>query len=335
LSLKKTCEKSACSGTISNDSAGDTSQRCDKAPAHFVSGTGIKSPEQLLSRLSDKGLAASDVGVGMALLGTLGYTHVVRYVPAHVAVVERPSFSTLYRDITLDHAFQGALLTHIIRFERSFKSQLSNALANEAGEFAHMERSLFKDEGGWKQFVDGSRSEIVQKARKGSRYAARIASQGRQVPIWSALEFSSLGVVSKLFANLTACEAKRSIALHYGLDTSFVESWLFSLIFVRNECAHGGVLYGRELEIQPRAHRLFPQVSNRHAFYQVLILSWLLERDIPDSSQTLIDDVAKLLSCGSLRLGLAAPKDWIDDVRNVATMAGSHIKDKVTRSSVE
>ena len=111
MSLKKTCEKSACSGTISNDSAGDTSQRCDKAPAHFVSGTGIKSPEQLLSRLSDKGLAANDVGVGTALLGTLGYTHVVRYVPAHVSIVERPSFSTLYRDINLDHAFQGALLT--------------------------------------------------------------------------------------------------------------------------------------------------------------------------------------------------------------------------------
>ena len=331
--MNKISENGTRSGTICNDSAGDTSQRCDKAPAHCVSGTGIKSPEQLLLRLSDKGLAASDAGVGMALLGTLGYTHVVRYVPAHVSIVEQPSFSTLYRDITLDHAFQGALLTRIIRFERSFKSQLSNALANEAGEFAHMERTLFKDEGVWKQFLDGSRSEIVQKARKGSRYAARIASQGRQVPIWSALEFSSLGVVSKLFANLAACEAKRSIALHYGLDTSFVESWLFSLSFVRNECAHGGVLYGRELEIQPRAHRLFPQVSNRRAFYQVLVLSWLLECDIPNSSRTFIDDFAKLLSCGSLRRGLAAPKSWIDDVRNVATMAGLHSKGDTTRTN--
>ncbi len=110
---------------------------------------------------------------------------------------------------------------------------------------------------------------------------------------------------------------------------------MFSLSFVRNECAHGGVLYGRELEIQPRAHRLFPQVSNRRAFYQVLVLSWLLECDIPNSSQMLIDDFAKLLSCGSLRRGLAAPKDWIDDVRNVPTMAGLHSKGDTIRTNDE
>ena len=46
--MNKTSDNSACSGTICNDSAGDTSQRCDKAPAHCVSSMGIKSPEQFL-----------------------------------------------------------------------------------------------------------------------------------------------------------------------------------------------------------------------------------------------------------------------------------------------
>lgn len=308
-------------GIIPTDSAGDTSQRRDKAPAHCVPGTHTKTLGQLLGRLAKKEIAVQDEDAESVLLESLGYTHVVRYVPAHVSIVRAPKFSTLYRDVILDHAFQGVLLTRIIQFERSFKSHLANSLADEFGEFAQMEQAIFKDVNAWKQFVDGSRSEIIQKARRGSRYAARIASQGKSVPIWSSLEFSSLGVVSKFFSNLAACDAKKKIATHYGLDTSFIESWLFSLSFVRNECAHGGVLYGRELEIQPRAHRLFPQVSNRRAFYQVLMLSWLLERDVAHLGQQIVDDFAPTLTVASLRKGVGAPDDWEAAAKTVSKLA--------------
>ena len=306
---------------LPDDSAGDTSQRCDKAPAQSFSREAVLSNAQLLGRLASKGIEIDDEASASVCLDSLGYTHVSRYVPAHLSVVGNPSFGTLYRDILCDHAFQGALLGWIIQFERSFKAHLANSLAQEFGEFAHLEGGAFKDEGAWRQFVDGSRSELVQKARKGSRYAARIASMGRRVPIWHALEFSSLGTVSKFYANLAACGAKRGIAAHYGLDTSFVESWLASLSFVRNECAHGGVLYGRELEIQPRAHRLLPQASNRHAFYQVLLLAWLLERDIAGSGEKLASELAPPLSRRSMRLGVGAPKDWADGIESVARMA--------------
>lgn len=323
MKLDESSNNRTFSGIILGDSAGDTSRRSDKAPAHLFSNSVVKTTRQLLDRLAQKGIAMEGLDSESALLESLGYTHVARYVPAHVSIVDKPSFSTLYQDIILDHAFQGVLLTHIIQFERSFKSHVANALASEFGELAHMDKELFKNENAWKQFADGSRSAIVQKARRGSRYAARIASMGNRIPVWFALEFSSLGVVSKFFTNLAACDAKREVAAHYGVDTSFIGSWLLSLSFVRNECAHGGVLYGRELEAQPRTHRLFPQVSNRHAFYQVLMLSWLQERDVALSGEQLVDDFAATLSHDSLRKGIGAPQDWDVTIRNIVDLSRS------------
>ena len=315
------CENPVQTGIINHDSAGDTSQRCDKAPAHASSAPRILTSEQLLDRLSAKGIGAEGATEARALLESLGYTHVARYVPTHLSIVEGPSFATLYRDVMLDHAFQAALLARIIEFERSFKTHLGNALAREFGEFAHLEREAFKDERAWRRFVDGSRSELVQKARRGSRYAARIASLGRRIPVWYALEFSSLGNASKLYANLVSCGTKREVATHYGLDTSFVESWLASISFVRNECAHGGVLYGRELEVQPRSHRLFPDVSNRRAFYQPLMLCWLLERDLPGRGEVVLEAVAPILSADSVRVALGTPDDWESRLADAARLA--------------
>ena len=317
------CKDQGQTGKLTHDSAGDTSQRCDKAPAQLLSQALVLSTAQLLDRLAAKGIVIDDEEVASVCLGSLGYTHVTRYVPAHLRVVDNPSFSTLYQDILCDHAFQSVLLGHIIQLERSFKTHLANAMAQEFGEYAHLDERAFKDPNVWRRFADGSRSELVQKARKGSKYAARIASMGRNVPVWYALEFSSLGTVSKFYSNLVSCRAKSSIASHYGLDTSFIESWLASLSFVRNECAHGGVLYGRELEIQPRAHRLLKQSSNRHAFYQVLLLTWMLEHDVAGAGRRLIAELEAPLMRRSVRSAIGAPEQWDGSIESVIGMVGN------------
>lgn len=74
-------------------------------------------------------------------------------------------------------------------------------------------------------------------------------------PAWMTLEVSSFGTLSMLFKLLKPSLTKRKIANFYGISDSVFESWLHSIVYVRNICAHHSRLWNKTLRIQP----LFPR----------------------------------------------------------------------------
>lgn len=74
-------------------------------------------------------------------------------------------------------------------------------------------------------------------------------------PAWMTLEVSSFGTLSMFFKLLRPSLAKRKIANFYGVSDSVFESWLHSIVYVRNICAHHSRLWNKTLRIQP----LFPR----------------------------------------------------------------------------
>ena len=57
-------------------------------------------------------------------------------------------------------------------------------------------------------------------------------------PGWMMLELTSFGSLSMLFKNLIDTHDKRNIAHYFGLDDTTFRSWLHSIVYVRNICAH-------------------------------------------------------------------------------------------------
>lgn len=70
-------------------------------------------------------------------------------------------------------------------------------------------------------------------------------------PAWMALELVSFGQLSMLYKNLKNCEARKKVAQHFGLDGHVLESWLETLSYVRNACAHHMRLWNRKLPRTP------------------------------------------------------------------------------------
>ncbi len=70
------------------------------------------------------------------------------------------------------------------------------------------------------------------------------------------LEASSFGTLSKLYKNLKSSSEKQEIANSFGLlDTAF-ESWLYSLVYVRNACAHYARIWNRKIRIIPSSPKM-------------------------------------------------------------------------------
>lgn len=64
-------------------------------------------------------------------------------------------------------------------------------------------------------------------------------------PSWITLEITSLGTMSILYSNLKGGRCRRQIAKYFGVADTIMVSWLHTITYVRNICAHHSRLWNK------------------------------------------------------------------------------------------
>jgi abortive infection bacteriophage resistance protein len=137
-------------------------------------------------------------------------------------------------------------------------------------------------------------------------------------PAWAILEELSLGTVSTLFNAIGRSADKKAIAARFCLPFDVLASWLHTLTFIRNCCAHHSRLWNRELSIRPSLPKEWnipnaaasrPQPKQR--LYIVLtILAYLTDLISPDSRwKPRLAEIMEHLESTNLSL-MGFPGDW-------------------------
>ena len=137
-------------------------------------------------------------------------------------------------------------------------------------------------------------------------------------PAWAVLEELSLGAVSTLFNAMGKSADKKAIASRLNLPFEVLASWLHTLTFIRNCCAHHSRLWNRELSIRPTLPKDWivanapadrPQPKQR--LYIVLtMLAYLTDLISPESQWKLrLTEIMDHLDPGYFRL-MGFPDDW-------------------------
>lgn len=81
----------------------------------------------------------------------------------------------------------------------------------------------------------------------------------KYAPAWKTIEFMTFGGCLKLFKSLKDVSLKNQISGAYGLrDLNTFENFIQTVVYVRNMCSHGGVLYDLR---QPKGIRKFQEHS--------------------------------------------------------------------------
>jgi abortive infection bacteriophage resistance protein len=104
-------------------------------------------------------------------------------------------------------------------------------------------------------------------------------------PSWMITEILPLGRLSKVYSMLKFRDDQKLIAHDFGLHYEILISWLRSLSFLRNMCAHYCRVWNRIFTIKPiTAKRYAVDLANNDRIYAfAVICNVLLKKICPDS----------------------------------------------------
>lgn len=111
-------------------------------------------------------------------------------------------------------------------------------------------------------------------------------------PSWMCFELLTIGEMSRIYRGLKNNSDKKRIAEKFDLHYNVFSSWLHSLTYVRNICAHHSRLWNKDLAVEP-SRLLKPKGSwisydfnqnNKRVFYFLCVLKYFLKRVNPNNS---------------------------------------------------
>lgn len=144
----------------------------------------------------------------------------------------------------LDVDLRELLLKYIYRIEVHFRTQIiylvSNEYKNSPTWFVDMKVvSTNYIDNFYKFYTSDFKKNNKPIDKHHKRYINDIYA-----PAWKTVEFMTFGASLKLFRSLRSIKLKEKIALSYGLRSLKVfDNFIQSVVYVRNMCSHGGVLY--------------------------------------------------------------------------------------------
>lgn len=251
--------------------------------------------EEQADLLMQRGLEA-DRDVLLRRLRAVGYYRFCAYwhpfKQPDSTFVPGTTLETVWQRYSFDRLLRLAVMDAMERVEVAVRCALVDTLALRHGPFAHLNVAYFPNAapGQHRQFRermqdDAQRSRELFVAHLGATY-----DEFPDLPIWAAAEIMSFGTTVTVF-RMSHHSAQKTVAARFGLTGKVLSSWLLTLNYVRNLCAHHSRLWNRELGIRPmipdarhdvRWHQPVP-VTDRRLFVVLTQLRYLLAYVAPRS----------------------------------------------------
>lgn len=137
------------------------------------------------------------------------------------------------------------------------------------------------------------------------------------LPIYALVEVFSFGTLSKFYKNMHNKD-KKAVAKTFGVGYTHIESWLESISYVRNICAHYGRLYNAKMSKTPMLYKEYTQagIGNNRIYGVLLCMKHLLKNDthwnlFVDKIEMLFDKYERVQTST-----MGFPENWKDMLLN-------------------
>jgi len=279
---------------------------------------------QLLQQLKDRGLTIQNEDKALHLLKNISYYRLSGYWYPLLEDKENhqfkagSTFETAFKLYCFDRELRLLVLREIEKIEVAVRSQMNHLLAHYKGVYWFIDLSIFRDHeklndslDKLKTDFDRSDEQFIQTFRE--KYSDEFP------PCWMMLEVTSFGTLSMMYENLKPGKTKRKIAEQFGLDRKTLTSWLHTVVYIRNVCAHHNRLWNRTLSIRPRIPRtphnqwLSQNPGNEKAFFMLSMVIYFL--NIVNPKHTFPAKFKKLLrKYPNVDVGaMGFPNDWEEE----------------------
>lgn len=184
-------------------------------------------------------------------------------------------FSSVLKRYYFDKNLRIHLLHIIEMIELAFKNSLAEFIGNQCGPFGYLEFLDWADQEtyaseyivGEQSFIKNTILKMTENMNKYShleyfdqknliskdnKYNAKTGSKSKYYPtVWLAFDLLSFGQLHHIY-QLLPLESKNKIAQNFNCGSAQLNSWIGTMVLVRNACAHSSNLIDIEFKTLPK-----------------------------------------------------------------------------------
>jgi abortive infection bacteriophage resistance protein len=226
------------------------------------------------------------------------------------------TFEMAFNLYKFDRELRQMIISELEKIEVAVRTKMTQILSSAHDAFWIEDASLFNTQSVYRSTLDKIREEL-NRSDDEFIIAFRSKYSNPFPPSFILLEIASFGTLSRLYGNLKSGRVKRNVAKAFGLPDVVFASWLHSLVYIRNVCAHHARIWNRPMSIQP----LFPGNASgawlrnsptgiNRVFYALSMIIYLLNTVNPNHTfkQKLENLFRKYPNVDRAAMGF--PADW-------------------------
>lgn len=252
----------------------------------------IKPPltyQQQIDQLVKRGLQIDKNEKALHLLENISYYRLSGYwyplLADKQAHIFKPNatLETAFSLYCFDRELRQLVLAEIEKIEVAVRAKISYVLSHKHGPFWFQNQAIFKDPLKHAETLTKISSEF-NRSDEEFIHAFKQRYNNPLPPSWMMMEITSFGAMSQLYKNLKPGREKREIAHFFGLSDSVFVTWLHSIVYLRNVCAHHTRLWNRAMSIRPQMPDA-PQktwlqdtrIHNNRTYFILSMVAYLLQ----------------------------------------------------------
>lgn len=240
-----------------------------------------------LQQLKTRGLTIEDEPKALHLLEVISYYRMSGYWYPLLADKQNhrfkpnSTFETAFSIYKFDRELRLLVLRELEKIEVAVRAKMIYVLSHNLGPFWYLDSANFSNP---VKHADTLSKIAIEYSRSDEEFVKAFKNKysDPMPPSWMMLEVSSFGTLSSLYSYLKPTRNKREIAQHFGLADKVLSSWLHSIVYLRNICAHHARLWNREMQIQP----IIPSNPHRPFINQTSYVSSETGQTLPLNNKT-------------------------------------------------
>lgn len=219
----------------------------------------IKTPttyEEQLDILEDRGLRITEKEKAIEILGRVNYYRLSAYMLTFKQgnqFQKGITFNQIYSLYEFDKRLRNMIIGMLETIEIAFRSHISYLIAHEYGTLGHMDAKNFINPN---YHMDMLRQMDTEINRSNEIFIHHHKTKYEGIfPVWVSIEVISFTLLSKMYSNLKNKDQSKIAKQHYNIPYVYIRNWLYVLTMIRNNCAHYGRLYNKNLTIKFKLDR--------------------------------------------------------------------------------
>lgn len=230
------------------------------------------------------------------------------------------SFDDILDCYIFDRELRLLVMDAIERIEVATRTVISDVMSERHGSHWFMDGRLFVDRYNHEGLLNRIKEETY--FNRGKKHHLEFINHyydnydsPELPPSWMIAEVLSLGTWSIIFDHIKSRDDQREICKHFGIHHSIMRSWLHSLTYLRNLCAHHARIWNRCFTFKPAVMNAYSkQLERNDTFYaQAVVLHMFMDAIAKGShwQHRLAELLKKHHKIDAARMGF--PVDWQKD----------------------